>query len=64
MTCVPRLISPSSDWLAKQLKKVGYRFVGPTTIYAFMQSAGLVNDHLEGCFVRPSLMGRGELPIP
>ena len=35
--------------LAKQMKKAGYRFVGPTTIYAFMQSAGLVNDHLVTC---------------
>jgi DNA-3-methyladenine glycosylase I len=35
--------------LAKQLKQLGFRFVGPTTCYAFMQSAGLVNDHLISC---------------
>ena len=35
--------------ISKALKKEGFRFVGPTTIYAFMQSAGLVNDHLVGC---------------
>ena len=38
--------------LSKDLKKRGWTFVGPTTMYAFMQSAGLVNDHLEGCFCR------------
>lgn len=38
--------------LSKDLKKRGWRFVGPTTAYAFMQAMGLVNDHLEGCFVR------------
>ncbi len=41
-----------STLLSKDLKKRGWRFVGPTTIYAFMQAMGLVNDHLEGCFVR------------
>ncbi len=35
--------------LSKALKKLGFSFVGPTTMYAFMQSMGLVNDHLEGC---------------
>ena len=38
--------------LSKDLKKRGWSFVGPTTMYAFMQSAGVVNDHLEGCFCR------------
>jgi DNA-3-methyladenine glycosylase I len=38
--------------LSKDLKKRGWRFVGPTTAYAFMQAMGLVNDHLGGCFVR------------
>jgi DNA-3-methyladenine glycosylase I len=38
--------------LAKDLKKLGWRFFGPTTAYAFMQAMGLVNDHLEGCVVR------------
>jgi DNA-3-methyladenine glycosylase I len=35
--------------LAKSLKRLGWRFVGPTTVYAFMQAMGLVNDHLNGC---------------
>jgi DNA-3-methyladenine glycosylase I len=39
--------------LAKELKRRGWRFVGPTTVYAFMQAMGLVNDHVEGCAVRP-----------
>ena len=38
--------------LAKDLKRRGWTFVGPTTVYAFMQAMGLVNDHLEGCAVR------------
>jgi DNA-3-methyladenine glycosylase I len=37
--------------LSKELKRRGFRFVGPTTVYAFMQSAGLVDDHLDGCWV-------------
>jgi DNA-3-methyladenine glycosylase I len=36
--------------LAKQLKSQGYRFVGPTSVYAFMQNIGAVNDHIHGCF--------------
>lgn len=39
-----------SKRISKSLKAEGFRFVGPTTIYAFMQSAGMVNDHLVGCF--------------
>jgi DNA-3-methyladenine glycosylase I len=38
--------------LSKELKRRGWSFVGPTTVYAFMQSVGIVNDHLEGCFCR------------
>ncbi len=44
--------SPESVALSKELKRRGWTFVGPTTIYAFMQAVGLVNDHLEGCHVR------------
>lgn len=44
--------TPSSRALAKALKTRGFRFVGPTTAYAFMQSMGLVNDHAEDCDVR------------
>jgi DNA-3-methyladenine glycosylase I len=42
-----------SKALAKELRRRGMRFVGPTTVYAFMQSAGLVDDHLAGCHVPP-----------
>lgn len=57
---VPRTIddvpatTPESVALAKDLKKHGFRFVGPTTAYAMMQACGLVNDHLAGCHVRAS----------
>jgi DNA-3-methyladenine glycosylase I len=44
--------SPESIALSKDLKRRGWTFVGPTTVYAFMQAMGLVNDHLEGCPVR------------
>lgn len=44
--------TPASTALSKELKKRGWSFVGPTTCYAFMQAMGLVNDHLEGCWVR------------
>jgi DNA-3-methyladenine glycosylase I len=44
--------SPESVALAKDLKRRGWTFVGPTTVYAFMQAMGLVNDHVAGCFVR------------
>jgi DNA-3-methyladenine glycosylase I len=46
--------TPESRALAKDLKRRGWRFVGPTTVYAFMQAMGLVNDHLDGCAVRKS----------
>lgn len=44
--------SPESIALSKELKKRGWTFVGPTTIYALMQATGMVNDHLEGCVCR------------
>ncbi len=44
--------TPESKALAKELKRRGFSFVGPTTAYAFMEAMGLVNDHLEGCFAR------------
>ena len=66
--------TPESTALSKALRKRGWSFVGPTTVYAFMQAMGLVNDHLEGCFCRaevetgrqafdrprPALKGRGK----
>ena len=44
--------TPTSTALAKDLKKRGWPFVGPTTVYAFMQAMGLVNDHVPGCECR------------
>jgi DNA-3-methyladenine glycosylase I len=41
--------------LSKALKKRGWSYVGPTTMYAFMQAMGMVNDHLEGCTCRPRI---------
>ena len=45
-------ITPESTALSKELKRRGFRFVGPTTAYAAMQACGIVNDHLAGCWVR------------
>ncbi len=42
--------TPQAEAFAKQLKSQGYRFVGPTSVYAFMQNVGVVNDHIHGCF--------------
>jgi DNA-3-methyladenine glycosylase I len=42
--------TPEAEAFAKQLKAQGYRFVGPTSVYAFMQNVGVVNDHIHGCF--------------
>ena len=42
--------TPDAEAFAKQLKSQGYRFVGPTSVYAFMQNVGVVNDHVHGCF--------------
>ena len=47
--------SPASIALSKDLKKRGWTFVGPTTMYAFMQAMGLVNDHLQGCHCRKTV---------
>ena len=44
--------SAASVSLSKDLKKMGWKFVGPTTVYAFMQAMGLINDHVEGCVTR------------
>ncbi|HMK92497.1 MAG TPA: DNA-3-methyladenine glycosylase I, partial [Thermoleophilia bacterium] len=45
-------VTPESTALAAELKRRGLRFVGPTTAYATMQAAGLVNDHAAGCWTR------------
>ncbi|MDJ0849312.1 MAG: DNA-3-methyladenine glycosylase I [Myxococcota bacterium] len=57
--------TPESEALSRDLKQRGWTFVGPTTVYAFMQAMGLVNDHLEGCFARPEVeAARGRLRRP
>jgi DNA-3-methyladenine glycosylase I len=50
----PQTASTSAESIAlsKDLKKLGWKFVGPTTVYAFMQAMGLINDHVDGCVVR------------
>ncbi len=50
-TEIPALTATSTA-ISKDLKRRGWTFVGPTTVYAFMQAMGLVNDHLDGCWVR------------
>lgn len=64
-----RTTVPAATKLSAELKKLGWKFVGPTTMYAFMQSVGMVNDHIKGCstfrqvtdarkaFSRPTLPG-------
>ncbi|GHV88137.1 DNA-3-methyladenine glycosylase [Spirochaetia bacterium] len=47
--------TPLSEAISKELKQRGFTFVGPTIVYAFMQAAGLVNDHLVGCFRHDSV---------
>ncbi len=54
--------TPASDALSKDLQARGFRFVGSTIIYAFMQSVGLVDDHLPGCF-RYADAGRDRLAV-
>ena len=57
--------SPASQALSKDLRKRGWSFVGPTTMYAFMQAMGLVNDHLEGCHTRAlALAARAGFKLP
>ena len=51
--------SPESDALAKDLKSRGFKFVGSTIVYAYMQSTGMVNDHLSECFCAPDYAARG-----
>jgi DNA-3-methyladenine glycosylase I len=49
LTALPAT-TPESEALSRELRKLGLRFVGPTTMYALMQSAGLVDDHIQGCW--------------
>jgi DNA-3-methyladenine glycosylase I len=60
-----RSTSPASEALSKALRKRGWKFVGPTTVYAFMQAMGLVNDHAVGCVMREEAeKARGALVRP
>ena len=55
----------ASQAMSKDLKKRGWSFVGPTTVYAFMQAMGLVNDHIEGCHVRQAALdARSRFKVP
>jgi DNA-3-methyladenine glycosylase I len=57
-------LSDESKQLAKELKRRGFSFVGPTTVYSTMQAVGVVNDHLAGCFVRPEVEeARGDMQV-
>lgn len=52
-----RVTSPESDRISKELKRRGFKFVGSTIMYAFMQATGLVNDHARDCFRQRELVG-------
>jgi len=57
--------TPASVELSKRLRKAGFRFVGPTTVYAAMQACGVVNDHLASCYVRDDVeRARALLIVP
>ncbi len=53
--------TPQAEAFAKQLKSQGYRFVGPTSVYAFMQNVGAVNDHIRGCFRATDYRATGDV---
>jgi DNA-3-methyladenine glycosylase I len=60
-----RSTTPESVAMSKDLRRRGWSFVGPTTVYAFMEAMGLVNDHLTGCFARPEVEAeRAAFPRP
>ncbi len=52
-TLMATTFSPEAKALSRDLKRRGWAFVGPTTVYSFMEAMGLVNDHLDGCATRP-----------
>ena len=59
-TCVTTMAPMTPEAFAKQLKSQGYRFVGPTSVYAFMQNVGVVNDHIHRNFERPTAARHGK----
>jgi DNA-3-methyladenine glycosylase I len=50
--------TPQAEAFAKHLKSQGYRFIGPTSVYAFMQNVGVINDHIHGCFRATDYLAR------
>ena len=63
----PQTVSTSEESIAlsRELKKMGWKFVGPTTVYAFMQATGLINDHAEDCSLRNTVeQERGRFKRP
>ena len=62
----PAAKTPLSETISKELKRRGFKFVGPTIVYAWMQAVGIVNDHAAGCFRRTFLMiaplGTADIP--
>ena len=56
--------TPLSEEISHELKKLGFRFVGPVIVYAWMQATGLVNDHARDCFRRAVVRDLGRLPYP
>jgi DNA-3-methyladenine glycosylase I len=56
-------MSDDSKRLSKELKKRGFAFVGPTTMYALMQACGLVNDHLADCWVRDEVQAEQDAAL-
>ena len=57
-------VTPESQAMSKDLKRRGWTFVGPTTVYAFMQAMGLVNDHLPACFCHPEVVAARAVFVP
>jgi DNA-3-methyladenine glycosylase I len=53
-------VTPLAELVSKDLKRRGFRFVGPTIVYAHMQATGMVNDHLVGCFRRAEVAALAE----
>jgi DNA-3-methyladenine glycosylase I len=62
----PQTVSTSEEAIAlsKDLKKLGWKFIGPTTVYAFMQAMGLINDHVEDCVIRAKIEHARKTFIP
>ena len=56
--------TPLSIKISKELSSRGFKFVGPTIVYAFMQATGMVNDHLVSCFCHESCAGKRRSPRP